>query len=112
MASWDDVCALGLALPETEESTTHRHPALKVAGKIFAWLSPHEHDALVLRCDADERPLMIDSRPDVYWITPHYEGSPMVLVHLDAIDGDELRDRIGESWLLAAPRRLARQFEP
>jgi hypothetical protein len=112
VASWDDVRRLGLALPETEESTTYRQPALKVAGKIFAWLSPHEHGALVLRCDADERPLMIEARPDVYWITPHYEGSAMVLVLLDAINGDELRDRIGESWLLAAPRRLARNFDP
>jgi hypothetical protein len=61
----------------------------------------------VLRCDHDERPLMIESRPDVFWVTPHYEDYPMVLVHLDAIGRDELLDRVTESWLIAAPPRLA-----
>ncbi len=112
MATWDDVRALGLELPEAEESTTYREPAIKVAGKSFAWLSPHERGALVLRCDPEERPLMVESKPDVYWVSPHYERWPMVLVHLDAIDPKELADRLADSWLEVAPRRLAKSFAP
>jgi hypothetical protein len=99
--SWDDVCAAGLALPETEAGTVYRQPALRVRGKTFAWLSPHERGVLVLRCEPEERPLMIAARPDVFWVTPHYEPHAMVLVNLDAIDGDELADRIRESYELA-----------
>jgi hypothetical protein len=30
--------------------------------------------ALVLRCDPDERPLMLAAQPDLFYVTPHYEG--------------------------------------
>ena len=59
MATWEDVRQLALSLAEVEEGTTYRKPAFRVAGKAFAWESPHERRALVLRCDPDERPLMI-----------------------------------------------------
>jgi hypothetical protein len=111
VATWDDVRAAAGGLPETEEGTLYRQPAFRVRGKAFAWLSPHEHGALVLRCDEGERPLMIEARPDVFWTSPHYDGYPMVLVHLDAIDLDELEDRVAESWLLAAPPKLAAELE-
>ena len=106
MATWDDVRALARDLPEVEEGTTYRKPALKVHGKVFAWISPHA-DALVLRVDPDERPLMVEAQPDVYYVTPHYDEHPMVLVRLEALcDLDELRERIAESWLLTAPPAL------
>jgi hypothetical protein len=110
MATWDDVKKLALALPEAEESTTYRKPAFKVKGKVFAWESPHEHGALVLRCDPGERPLMIESRPEMFFVIPHYEAYPMVLVHLEHADAEELADRIEESWLLAAPEKLAEAY--
>ena len=99
--------AFGLRLPEAEESTTYHQPALKVRGRTFAWLSPHEEGALVLRCEPEERQLMLESQPEVFWTTPHYAGHPMVLVHLDAIGPDELEERVAESWVLTAPPRLA-----
>jgi hypothetical protein len=107
VATWDDVRRLALALPEAEESTTYRKPAYKVGGRAFAWESPHEHGTLVLRCDPGERPLMIEARPEMFFVVPHYEAHPMVLVHVEEADGEELADRIEESWLLTAPRKLA-----
>ncbi len=106
MATWDDVRELALALPEAEDSTTYSKAAFKVAGKAFAWESPHEQGALVLRCDPGERPLMIESNPEMFFATPHYDGYPMVLVHLEHADTEELADRIEESWLLTAPKKL------
>jgi hypothetical protein len=70
------------------------------------------HGALVLRCDPGERPLMIESHPEMFFATPHYDGYPMVLVHLDHADTEELADRIEESWLLAAPKKLADAYAP
>ena len=104
---WDDVRRLALALPEVEEGTTYRKPAFKVGGRPFAWESPHERGRLALYCDAGERPLMIASRPEMFFVTPHYEPHPIVLVRLEHADADELADRLEESWLLRAPRKLA-----
>jgi len=106
VATWDDVRRLALELPETEESTSYRQPCMKVAGKTFLNMSPHEHGALVVRVDYDEKPLLLASRPEVYYETPHYRGFSGLLVRLGAIDEDELRERVIDSWLLVAPRRL------
>ena len=111
MATWRDVCELADGLPEVEVGTSYRKPALKVRGKVFAWMSPHA-DALALRVDPVERPLMLESQPDVYYVIPHYEESAIVLVRLESVgDLDDLRERIEESWLLAAPDSLASEYE-
>lgn len=107
MATWTDVLRLGLALPETEEGTSYRMPSLKVAGKSFAHMSPHEDGALVVRIDRDERPLLIESKPDIFFVTPHYENYAYMLIHLDMAKQSDLRDLIEDSWLIAAPKRLA-----
>jgi hypothetical protein len=106
VSTWDEVRELALALPEAEESTSYRKPAYKVAGKAFAWESPHERDALVLRCDALELPFILASDPEAFYVTPHYDGYPMVLVRVDAIDREELAGRLEDSWAIAAPKRL------
>jgi hypothetical protein len=40
-----------------------------------------------------------------------HEGYPIVLVNLDSIDRDELRELITDSWLIKAPPKLRRQLE-
>jgi hypothetical protein len=111
MATWDDVRRLALELPETVESTSWHQPCFKVAGKTFLNLSPSQPGALVVRVEVEEKPLMIASRPDLYWETPHYANYPALLVRLDAIDEAELRERVIDSWLWKAPKRLVKQLQ-
>ena len=110
MAGWDDIRKIALSLPEAEEEPGER-PAFRVRGKLFAWRSRDRDGAtLALRVDRDEKQMMLEARPDLYFQTPHYEGYPGVLVHLDAIDLDELRERIEDAWLIQAPKRLANDY--
>jgi hypothetical protein len=109
VATWADVSELGRRLPEVEEGTSYGRPALRVRRRLFAWMSPHA-DALVLRVDPGERPLLLETQPDVFGLIPHYADSPaLVLVRLEAIGAGDLRERVAESWLLAAPPALARR---
>lgn len=110
MVTWEEAEELALALPEVEEGTSYGQPAFRVAGKTFAWMSPHEEGAFALRVEPEERPLMIESAPDAYFVTPHYEGHPIVLVHLGAIEREELRERLADAWLLRAPPKLRATF--
>jgi hypothetical protein len=105
MLTWKDVVALGRELPETEESTSYGRPALKVRGKFVAALRTNP-DALVVRCDLDEKPLLLEARPDILFETPHYHGWGYMLVRLDA-SLEDAREFLTDSWLLAAPKRLA-----
>ncbi len=102
MATWEDVQRLAGEFPDTEESTVYGKPALKVRGKSVAWMSPHEAGALVTRVDPEELPFLLASKPDLYFTTLHYEGSPMVLIRLEAASEEELRERISDSYDLAS----------
>ena len=105
MATFEDVRALSLELPAAEESTSYGTPAFKVRKKLFARLR-EEGDILVIRVDRDERAALIESEPEIYFMTPHYENYGFVLVRLEAVELDELREILIESWRLAAPRKL------
>jgi hypothetical protein len=105
MITWDDVLALVRELPETDESTSYGRPSLKVRGKSFVTLRERP-DALVVRCDGDEKPFLLEARPDLVFTTPHYDGYPYLLVRLEA-PLDEVRDLVLDSWLLLAPKKLA-----
>ena len=108
MADWGTVRAIASALPGAEESTTYGKPAFKVKGKLFAWVSPDDEagGALAVRVDPDELALFVERTPDRYFQTPHYHGHPILLLRMDAISSQELEERIEDSWLLRAPKRL------
>lgn len=110
MAGWDTIRELALSLPEAEEIPGER-VSFRVRGKLFAWMSrERDGSTLAVRVDRDEKPMLLESRPDLYFETPHYRGYPAVLVHLDTIDVNELRERIEDAWLIQAPKKLARAF--
>ena len=107
MASWETVREIAGALPCAEESTTYGQPAFKVSGKLFAWLSPDRaaEGALAVRVDPGEKVLLLEAG-GVYFQTPHYDGHPIILVDLAHISRTALEERVEDSWLLRAPKRL------
>jgi hypothetical protein len=106
MTTWEDVVRLASGLPEVEASTWYRTPALKVAGKGFARLRTEAEGGLVLLCGHDEKAALLDSGDAAFFTTPHYDGHGMVIVDLDRVDVDQLRELLEEAWRLRAPRRL------
>jgi hypothetical protein len=50
---------------------------------------------------------LLSSDPDVFFTTPHFDGYPAVLVQLDRIGREDLREVVVDAWLARAPRRLA-----
>jgi len=111
MADWATVRDIAGAFPGAEESTTYGQPAFKVGGKLFAWLSPDRaaEGALAVRVDPEEKELLLDS-DDAYFQTPHYDGHPILLIRLERVGRRQLEERIEDSWLLRAPKRLVDAF--
>jgi len=111
MPNWDDVVALGTALPEVEESTWYRTPSLKVAGKGFARLRTEAEGGLVLMCELGEKEAMLASGDPAYYTTSHYDGYGAILVDLERVDPDQLAELIEESWRRKAPATLRTAFD-
>ena len=110
MATWDTVRELALAFPEVEASSSDR-VAFSVHGKGFAW-EARERDGggLAVRVDRDEKELILESNPDVYFTSPHYTGFPAVQIRVEAIEREELHERLEDAWLIQAPKRLAAAY--
>jgi len=86
-------------------------PSFAVLGKKLAGLSTRHEGAVWTRCDREERPLLVASNPEGYRLTPHFQRSPAyLLVWLEHVDEEQLRERLIDAWLLQAPKRLAAQY--
>ena len=106
MASWADVVAIGTELPEVEESTWYRTPALKVKGKGFLRLKEDGASLAVPVLDLEDKEALLRADPGVFFTTPHYDGYAYVLVRLDRIGREQLAELVEDAWRLRAPKSL------
>jgi hypothetical protein len=119
--SADDVRRLALALPSVlQEGDKQRY--LVTGGKAFAWtwkkrVDPkrarvEQLDVFAVRVTGEEeKQALIAAEPAIFFTEPHYAGYPAVLVRLDAIDEDELRELLTDAWRCAAPRTLLSELD-
>ena len=112
--TFDLVRAIGLTLPDVEESTMYGAPALKLRGKLLACMASHksaEPNSLVVRIGFEDRDALIADDPRIYYVKPHYEGYPSVLVRLALIDREALHDLLHSAWrtiTASTPKRRPR----
>ncbi|CAA9249983.1 MAG: YjbR family protein [uncultured Acidimicrobiales bacterium] len=112
MATEDDVREIALGLPETTEAPWYGAPAYKVKGKGFLRLRTEAEGGLVVFVsDLAEKEALLASDSGKFFTTPHYDGYPTVLVNLEAMEVDELRELIIESWREKAPRRVLAAYD-
>ncbi|MFN0154330.1 MAG: MmcQ/YjbR family DNA-binding protein [Gaiella sp.] len=102
---WKDVVEIALGLPGVEEGMAYGTPALRVKGAFMCRLR-EDGETLAIRCDPDERPLLIEANDGVLFLTPHYESWPMVLVALPRASRDLVRELVEDAWVEKAPKRL------
>ncbi len=111
VATEDDVRRIALALPETVEKPWFHTPGFRVKDKGFLRIrSEAEGGLVVFVADLDEKDALLASDERKFFTTPHYDGYPTVLVHLDAVGVDELAELITDSWLIKAPARVRKAF--
>ena len=92
-------------LPAVTEGTSYGNPSLQVKGKNFA--SVRGPGEMVLHCPLEQKDLLMEMAPEIYWQTPHFHGWPGLLVRLEAISDEELALRLEDAWRFRAPKRVA-----
>jgi hypothetical protein len=124
VATWDDVRRIALELPETSEGVSRDLRHWRVKDKGFVWERPlRRADLEALGEAAPDGPILgarvehlvakealLADDPSVFFTTPHFDGYPAVLVRLERIGLDDLREVIVEAWLARAPKRLAEAY--
>jgi hypothetical protein len=110
------------ALPAIVKSPERRE--WRVKDKLLAWERPlRQTDRAALGAGAptgsilavhvplDVKEMLLASRPEVYFTTPHFDGWPAILIRLPAIPVKELRALLRRSWLERAPKKLVAELE-
>jgi hypothetical protein len=65
---------------------------------------------LVLGTDSvDEQEYLIETDPDIFFITDHYRGYPVILVRVDKIGRKHLAGLIERAWRRGATKTLIAQ---
>jgi hypothetical protein len=109
---FDTVKELAMAMPDVAQSTSWGVTSFKVGGGILACPAIHasaEEGSLLVRIDFNLRAELLAADPDVYYVTPHYENYPSVLVRLSRISRKTLRDLLGTAWVFASSSSSSRR---
>lgn len=99
--------ATARGLPEVTRTTKLGTPALQVRDQSFVRLK--DADTLVMRCPPEQKTLLMEISPDIYFETDHYVGHAAVLIQLAVISDEELSLRLEDAWRFKAPKQLAAQ---
>lgn len=96
-------------LPEVAEHSWFGFPSLKVRKKFLGRVKDAE--TIVITCPLDEKVMLLELAPEIYFETDHYRGWPAILVRIGKIADDELAHRLQRAWLAQAPKTLIRKWE-
>jgi hypothetical protein len=112
MVTESQIRRIATSLPGAyEQASYHGRPSWRTKPRMFTWIRD-EPEALVVWVESlDEKEMMIAAEPRVFFTIPHYDGYPIVLVHLEAIDVKRAKELIAESWRLRAPKSLLKSAE-
>ena len=69
--TFDDVRTIALAWPEVEDGTSYGTPALKGRKKLLVRLREDNDSLVVLSVPQDERAMLVESEPRVFYFTDH-----------------------------------------
>jgi hypothetical protein len=105
VATWDDIRAVALSLPEVRED--HEGPdaaSFRVGTKGFVqtW-----RGRVVMKLDRGRQELLFEARPEVF--SPMNAGAlRWSWVEIAALDGAEIADLVREAWTQVVPKKLSR----
>lgn len=103
------VLAAAAHLPGIEQSTSYGSLSVKVKGKYLC--SIKDPQTLSLRCAMEDKEMLFEAAPEIYYETDHYKGWPGLLVRLNKISKKELSVRLERAWRIQAPKTLVKTFD-
>jgi predicted DNA-binding protein (MmcQ/YjbR family) len=107
-----------LSLPGAHEVEAWGEPTFRVRNKLFAmYASPTTHHgsgrpAVWCKAAPGNQSLMVQAKPDRFFVPPYVGPSGWVGVWLDGeVDWPEVADLLRDSYVLVAPKKLRALLE-
>jgi hypothetical protein len=100
-----DILELVDQLDDVTRTDRDRYWRFEVAGKTFGYLWEPTRTVGLKQTIAEQRALVAE-RPDVFEVQYTAYGFGWVVVHLEAVERDELAELTFEAWRLTAPAVL------
>jgi hypothetical protein len=108
--TFEDIRSIALAWPEVEDGTSYGTPALKVRKKMLVRLK-QDGDSLVMQgVPSEERDMLVESQPKVFYFTEHYWDYPMVLIRLSKAKRAAVEPLLRRQWQALASKAARKAF--
>lgn len=103
--TFDDLREVVLAWPEVEDGTSYGTPALKVRKKMLARLKEDGDTLVVPEVPQEERAMLIEHRPEIFYFTNHYKDYPIVLLRLSPAKLEDMEHLLRRRWRALVSKR-------
>jgi hypothetical protein len=94
-----------LQWPLVEASTSYGTPSFKVKGKLLTRLREDGDSLLIKGVEADERAMLCQAFPELYYFTDHYRDYPMVLIRLSRADAGTVTTMLNRTYEALLPKK-------
>ena len=109
--TFDDIRKFALLWDEVEDGTSYGTPALKVRKQLLARLREDDDSLVLFGIPQDEREMLIESQPKIFYLTDHYRDYPMVLVRLSKARRTSIGPLLRRHWRTLASKKAVREFD-
>ena len=109
--TFDDIRKIALGWPEVEDGTSYGTPALKVRKKLMVRLK-EDGDSLVMPgVPPEERELLVERQPKLFYFTDHYKNYPMVLIRLSKAKRADVEPLLRRQWRTLVSKATVKAFD-
>jgi hypothetical protein len=109
--TFDDVRKMARSWPEVEDGTSYGTPALKVRKKMLARLREDNDSLVVPGVPLDEREMLVESQPKIFYFTDHYRDYPMVLIRLSKAKRSHVEPLLRRHWKTLASKAAVKAYD-
>ena len=96
--TFDDIRKIALLWPEVEDGTSYGTPALKMRKKLLVRLKEDRDSLVMFGVPHDEREMLVESQPKIFYFTDHYRDYPTVLIRLSKAKRGTVEPLLRRQW--------------
>lgn len=107
MVTADEVRALALTLPRTEERLVRDHVTFRVGRLVYLGFSPDER-LMGFAFPKEERAALVEAEPETFLLPrPSELRWNWVVARLDALEQGDMHELVVDAWRMVVPKSVA-----